>query len=799
MVLAVASLTAVGCGDDDKPNPTNDTVGGDTTTGDTDSPADTGMDTTSNPCGTRICGVFAGVTCGPLNGACPGALQCNTTNGTCEEPGLPMGSFCGETATCNSSLPQGSGPNQFPGCQSARCESDTCLGNVQGVFVLRDVCTAVCRVYQDSNNDGVNDSATQDDCNPIDIVNGPAGDKFSCVRIDSTPNSDVGICVPGTTFKTCGTDSDCPEDEACEITNLITGGLNIGQRCIAKYRENDSWTGEVVGVSESCATNPSTNGGSVALCDSGFCSGAGCQPLCADNIDCDTTASRPETKCINSVCGGTDKACTADVDCSSWFCAEPAALFETSGISTEFRLCSAKSCDTSDDCGASFYCRFFWNGELRDAAALASSCLAEFTGPDAAELGDACDSNPDDNIPGDTCRAEDLCIGGYCSAMCISDSNCDASKGQLCGILEFPIDGDDDGEDETLLSFGACQTFPGSAGDCLSNSDCGAGFLCDLYAKNNPETENASFAPYVLGGKCMPIDTTKFPGTTGDYGQLCAGAADCKSGICLGASATSQGLCLMGCESSEDCPSLTLEGTAYQGLCNSYLYSWGGDFDDARTNLNLNLCVPTQDPMTDCSADFTCAAGQACLPNVISWDATIPSVVEYICAVNTNEAGQPAPSKNVGDACNPSSETSECLSSICFPVDGSETQGYCSALCDVDTGTCGNGTSCLEVTRAARRGPYAVNAVTYGLCLKDPTCDPCYGHDTCPGDHICVRAAAPNAATEDDGFRCVPACDNETCSGGTSCNSGTDQLGDTAQGCFNITAGNPAVSCTVPQ
>jgi hypothetical protein len=801
-VLAVASLTAVGCGDDEKTNPGTDTVGGDTTVGDdTTDPGDTttGNDTTSNPCGTRECGVFAGATCGPLNGACPGTLQCNTTIGKCEEPGQPMGAFCGQTATCNSTLPQGDGPNQFPGCQTARCESDICLGNVQGVFVLRDVCSAVCRVYKDTDNNGVNDDdAAQDDCNPADIVDGPAGNVFRCVSID--PTDDVGVCVPGTTFATCETTADCPTNETCEITNLVTGGLNIGQRCIGAYRENSEWTGEVVGVSEACAENPNDNDGKVALCESTFCTGAGCTALCESDADCDTTVARPETRCTNGKCGGTDKDCTADVECSSWTCSPPEALFETSGISTTFRLCTAKNCDTDAQCGAGFYCRFFWNGEIGDASGPANACLSKYTGDDAADLGEACDPNPNDNIPGATCASEDLCIGGFCSAMCLSDADCNTSAGQVCTVIEVPIDQEEDGIDDALLPLNVCQTFEGSTGDCLDNSDCQTGEQCNLFAKRNPDQANAGDAPYVFGGKCQPIDTVTFPGTTGDYGATCNGSEECKSGFCLGASDTQPGVCSVLCSASSDCPAITVGGETAQGLCNSFLYGWGADLEDPRTNYNINLCVPTADPMTDCSDDFACGTDEACFPNVISFDPTIPSTVEFICADISNEQGQPAASKNLGDSCNPSSDNNECLSGICFSVDGSATQGYCSALCDDDTNAaCGNGTSCIEVTRAARRGVYAANAVTYGLCLKDPTCDPCYGHDTCPGDHVCVRVAAPNAAAEDDGFRCVPNCADTACSGGTSCNTGTDQLGDEAQGCFNLNGANPAVSCTTPQ
>jgi len=785
-VLAVASLTAVGCGDDK--NPSTDTVGGDVAN-DTNSDVGTGTDagdTTTNICGVRECGLFAGENCG----TCGAGLSC-TSAGKCEVPGQPLGAFCGATATCNSSLAQGSGANQWPGCQDRACESRTCLGNVQGAFILPEVCSRVCQIYKDSNNDGVNDEdAAQDDCNPTDIVTGPTGDKFRCVNFAEPGGALLNLCVPGTNFVTCQSDAGCPSDETCTITNMISGGSNIGQRCVAKFRENASWTGSVSDMSESCNSDPST--GAISYCETGLCFGIGCVPLCANDTDCDTTKVYTGTGCINDKCGGDGRACTADAECSAWNCGEPRELFGNEGTTPDFTTCWPKGCDVSPDCGKGFYCRFFWNGEIGQAAGLENMCLGE--NPEGVALGEKCDSNTSDNIPGATCKAEDLCIGGYCSAMCLSNSDCDTTKGQACGILEFPIDADDPEDDvyDAVLAFGACQTFPGATGSCLKNADCGANLQCELYAINNPDQSAAADGPYLLEGVCVPVDTATFPGTTGDYGTLCQSSAECKSGYCLGATAQNAGVCSTICEASTDCPAITLDGDTFQGLCNSYLYGWGGNLDDPRVNYNLNLCVPTSDPMTDCSTGYTCAAGEACFPNVISWDPATKSQVEYFCADITTE-GDPAPTKTVGQACNPNSEAVECLSGICFSTNGSETVGYCTALCD-DNAACSNGTSCIDVTRAARRGQYAGNSATYGLCLQDPICDPCYGHDTCPGDYVCVKSGVANTANDDDGFRCVPGCET-TCTGGVTCNAGLDQLGDTLNGCFEKTGNNPAVSC----
>ncbi len=197
--------------------------------------------------------------------------------------------------------------------------------------------------------------------------------------------------------------------------------------------------------------------------------------------------------------------------------------------------------------------------------------------------------------------------------------------------------------------------------------------------------------------------------------------------------------------------------------------------------------------MTDCSVDYTCSTGEACFPNVISWDLATKSEIEFFCA-NIFTEGEPDPDKTVGQPCNPNADTVECLSGICYAVDGSTSIGFCTAFCEGNT-DCSNDTTCYDVTRVARRGQYAANSATYGLCLRDPGCDPCFGHDSCPGDYICVKAGAADIANDDDGFRCVPSCETDPCALDVPCNEGTDQLGDKLDGCFAKAGDDPAVSC----
>jgi hypothetical protein len=458
-LLAVATVTAAGCGDDgNTTTPVRDTSSGTDTATDTATAEETstgtdtaggdtstGTDTTTNPCGSRECGTFAGVSCG----TCAAPEECNSA-GRCEVPGQPLGAYCGVTAECNNSLPEGSNPDQYPGCLNARCESETCLSTLGGTaFVLRDVCTQICQLYKDSDNDGINDEdAPNEDCNPADIVDGPAGNKFRCVNFAEPGRNPLAVCVPGTTFERCDSSADCPAGEVCEISNMIDGGMNLGQRCVAAYRENDSWNGKLVGTAGACDSNPAS--GENLACGDGLCFGFGCVPLCQNNADCDTTRTFPGTGCVEGKCAGSGKDCTNDVDCSAWTCGEPRDIFGQPGLPL-YQICWPGSCSNASDCGEGFYCRFGWNGEVGDASGPDNLCFAETAG--GAELGEACDQDPDDNIPGATCKASDYCFGGFCSGLCQDDTDCNGAAGQKCAMLEFPVDADEDGEDDALLPF----------------------------------------------------------------------------------------------------------------------------------------------------------------------------------------------------------------------------------------------------------------------------------------------------------------------------------------------------------
>jgi len=774
-VLTVAPLAAAGCGDDNNGTTTDatgtDTSTNETTTGDTTSP--TG-DTTPNEtvsCGNRVCGTFAGLNCGTCD---PGEIC--TSAGQCESAGNPMGSFCGITANCTpDSL-------NYPDCIDNQCASRNCLSLNPTALVLRDVCSSGCQIHKDNNPpNGVNDvDAPLDDCNPDDIVDGPAGNAFRCVNFAAPGASPVGLCVPGSEFVECQSDADCPSGEGCELTT-IGGDYNF--RCVANYEDNASWNADVVGLAGSCNDDPAN--GDVSYCKSGLCFGLGCVTACERASDCNTDTCNTGTGKCN---GDASVTCASDADCSAWECGEARQILGDGqgGLAGPFwKFCWPKSCSLDDDCGSNFYCRFFWNGDEVNPG-LDNLCLRQ--NPDGVDRGEACDPNPDDNIPGAVCKNEDLCIGGFCSNLCNTDANCGTD--QVCAVAELPGDLDDDGEDEFVLPVKWCQTYPNATDECRSNKDCGTGEACQIYEIENPNQAGQADAMYLLAGLCQNV-AAEFPGTAGDFGATCASGAECKSGFCLGATDTTPGFCTTVCAASADCGTVTIQGETYNGICASLLYGYGGTLDDSTDVVYIPLCIVTTDSLVDCASNLTCtAANEVCFHNVVATDAAHPATTEFLCSALVEE-GTAKPTGALGSACNlepAEDDPPQCASGYC--IEDKNGNGYCSQLCKAGD-PCGAGTTCVETTVFPRVGVYADNSASIGLCRKDGECEACYGNFNCSGGDVCANLGTSNVPD----YRCVPGCVDSCEAANATCNAGTDARGEANNGCFQKNGAVPVNYC----
>lgn len=775
-----------------------------------------GIECGTDPSGEKYCG------------DCPSGKDC--INNECIAQTSTNGGWCGTTADCTETIPDPLNPAvevdnpAYPDCMHDQCSGGTCLqAGKPGVLILgTPICTRPCEIYKDTVNnktgapgaDGIEDSDSPlSDCTGFE--DGPNGSDAVCANFGSPGGQVLGYCVTGSHVGPCSADSDCPLGEACMLTLL---GGDIGTRCFTKVKSGE-W-GKAAEISEACNEyDPFTEEG-LSFCAGGLCFGLGCVPLCNDDSDCDTTTVYADTGCDTEtgMCKAwPGHACTTDLDCSAWECSEEPRQIFSDLPDYLLQMCWPKGCTLDTDCADGFYCRYNWNGEPYPDAAWDNICLAEKASGVGA--GEPCDPDPDDNIPGDTCKSEDMCIGGYCSALCGGDDDCAIDKDQMCVTQEFPGDFDDDGDIDFTLTLDWCQTFLNPGADCLSEVTCGDGHTCSLYEVSNYMDDGTGVmilnpdGPYILKGICTAASTDK-----GNWGNMCgvpgAEFLDCNSGICIGADAEGgyAGFCSQMCETNDDCPDVALGGTSYSGLCRSYLWGWGGDINDDDVNVYVNFCVPSSSSLAACGTDFTCpAATEACMPNIKLFGPDYTPKTDYVCLDMTN-VDDTVPTKTLGQECDPNAEAiatgstevydaNECISGYCFE-DVQAGKGYCGKSCDpTDVDACTGGTpdmACLEVTLYPRRGTYVDNKGSFFACRKDIDCTPCMSSGFCPGDRVCANLGQDDMALAD--YRCVPACETDAeCAGqkAATCTAGKDGNGKGVMGCFEMGAGFPVNYCTL--
>jgi hypothetical protein len=778
-----------------------------------------------DPCLGKECGTAPdGTQCG----TCAAGKDCNA-QGKCVTPKNAAGDWCGPVAdTPPSLIPDPQKPGQdmtnpaYAPAVHAQCKENFCLSVGQGIWPHLPACTKTCSIDKDNKvnatgadgKDGIEDadSPQQQDCDGF--VDGPMGAVFRCVNFAS---ADVGqaiaYCVPGTTFAECDANADCPKGESCHFTTM-NGELT--QRCFTIPEATEGY--EVVGLAQSCNDDDPDAG--LSYCDSGLCysQNIGCVYYCQQDSDCDTTHADPALGC-NTETGfckaSPDMACTKDLDCSAWYCQAPKKIFGDNQP-YEPRICWAKGCETNADCADGYYCLWLWNQKYDEEAGWSHICVAE--DPEGVGPGEACDANPDDNIPGDECMAAAYCFtGGYCSQLCNEEADCAADNGQLCAVFEVGLDKDSDGVDDQLLKLGYCHTLPDYTTDCLATANCTPEERCSVYEAENLIPDGADgwkideTAPVTLKGKCVPRDKAK-----GNYGDPCMTSAEC-NGFCLYSDPAKNqaGFCLDTCETKADCQPLSFNDGAggqdvYEGRCQRLFWSDGLELKDPTNDIHVALCLLTAPGSTlaDCKHHNDCGAAagdaKACLPIPISFGPDYQAKIEQSCIDITNQ-DKSIPSKKVGAVCDPKAEDAnqnpiqECESGLCFEAPEAA-KGYCTELCDQANDTCAANlgiptAKCLPVVAVPRKGAYAYNSGVYYACRRDEECSPCFISSDCPGNRTCANLG------QDDGtlaaYRCVDACtqgDAAPC-GGKSCSSAMDGAGNTVWGCFDKGADFPINLC----
>lgn len=751
-------------------------------------------DATDASAGNQCC-KDKGAECGFVAG-CPQACSPCASDKTCTKNKCvakvvgpakkKLGEACGPNKDCiepPNNAPQAT-VNAYLQCLDDQCDSSMCwLG----------VCTKQCSIAADSKNnatgaaqtggDGIEDPEAASECEGF--VDGPAGNQFKCVQLLSAASSQqVYRCTPGTTFAPCKANADCKGGEVCGY-KYIRGVYAL--TCMPPYKEADGKPGVTVGA----YCNDTASAGPLATCKNNLCLGVGCVDFCKSDADCYTAPNA----CQGGKCSNNGNACTTDGDCSAFYCKKDQKFFGKDNPAVN--VCLPKPCYLDEDCkDPGYYCLSGYNGvknqegdpdptdpsKIKMPSWNESSCVKK--APGTSKKGEACDDFPNDNdttVP--MCENKYWCMSGVCGNHCLDDKNCAA--GMKCGVYEIPLDTSDpqDDIDDVFTALKVCSPMPGATGTCDASSQCktGKATYCRTMEVElpNPGTDTGK---YTLIGQCIEPAAN-----LASAGAACGSAVGkgCQSNFCLATNVVdgkpTPGYCADTCGSKSDCPAeLTLGGFNDQKVktaCRSLMYGYNATAD-VYDNIYVPLCVAAFGSMADCSSDFKCAtAAEACAAFGIAKGADTAAKVEFRC-MDIKGSATTAPSKKVGESCNPEPKTGdpeECASGLCMP-DSTTGKGYCSQLCKSDAECGSNDSMFCDTKHMVIPRKDSTKAGYAPMCLKKKSCIPCAYDYHCSGDYQCTWSdiKAKNGS-------CAPSCKTDAdCSktdGGGKCEDAKDLYG----------------------
>ncbi len=390
-------------------------------------------------------------------------------------------------------------------------------------------------------------------------------------------------CVPS-----CEVDADCRTNEGYSCAPIGSTG---DRYCAPGVVQGNGMAGAPCTRDSDCGDDPTETCLSEALAPSfsgGYCvTGRGCQPgSCGGDNVCVTTSTsatacydgcttdadcRTDYECLQTsgqrpVCypklrrdeGKPGEACTSDADCTELeFCAQEDGLY-TGGYCTRYctvqehcpsnsdchalpdtpglGLCM-QSCRSDQNCRAGYACLDRYNQNL-------TGCFPVASGPQ--HIGDTCAKQADCQGALALCNNDpsSLYPGGYCSAECQTDADCDATS--------------------------HCSDYGSCVRGCTSNEDC-----------REPDYVCANFDSDQVS-ECVPGGRS----TTAQVGDACQSIGECSGGErarCLGPEDTFEdGYCVQTCDRNTPCPT--------------------GSHCGYRDNLGSGVCLK------DCQDDQACRA-----------------------------------------------------------------------------------------------------------------------------------------------------------------------------------------------
>ncbi|MGB0588161.1 MAG: hypothetical protein ACPGU1_00655 [Myxococcota bacterium] len=665
-------------------------------------------------------------------GAC--SVNPNVCSGNLEGELQPFGGACCYTTPTHPNNPNciWSAEGYTSDCMDNQCETSICSGGSSGRY-----CSKGCTFYDDSVNndtgepgtDGVVDPLQPDDCVAGFPADGPFGTNYRCVNLRSPDKDPYGLCRPGTTFRKCLGDSDCPDGEACNVLYIMG---ESEKRCMTRVKDGGAG-------GDACNTDPAA--GEVNYCGGPFCFGFGCVDTCGEEDDCATDV------CVDGLCAKDSDFCVTNADCSATTCDEMTP-YSDSDFTEDF--CLSKNCTVIGECGdPDWFCRPYWNGASAvEDVALDPSCRRIEEG--SVGYGEAC-GYEDDGSGLPPCAWYYGCFDGVCTGPCTSDDDCSDGLACIRGT-EWSIDVDDDDVVDTYVDVDVCMPWPQNGGTtvCETDADCASGEHCEYrivseLSEDGSKTWGAEFV-------CREDYEDQV-----EFGEICGtGIGECASDLCLvpSGSTTDNSMCTTYCESASDCPeTFEFDGVFWKSICLSFNVGHNGT-PDPIDDIYVPYCwrASSFGSLAPCTEDRKCdAAKDYCDAIAIAGNPDEAVTVEHLCR-DANYGLDTLPTKEVGEPC---SSWQECKGRTCL-ADG-DGGGYCSELCTTDAG-CQNPDSpytlkCTTETLIAR--PDDTLSGKTQRCRLAATCLVCESDDDCGGDYVCINMGGLGESAD---MRCGEPC-----------------------------------------
>lgn len=465
---------------------------------------------------------------------------------------------CNEVPNClsNSDCPIGYE------CAMPRCEGERCL-DAEGVCVRHECPDVMCDMFCEFGNKVDEFGCELCECNPSPDCqsNADCPQGYECLMMDCAvdENGNDVDCIGGNICVR----HEC-NDVMCEL--YCENGFKVDEFgceiCECNEVPVECMSDEDCGIGFMCVY-PNCGKGEKCIGEDGEYSGI-CvkrEAECVTDADCDAGLQCMNGICINYFC---PSDCSSDRECGEGFICQPVNCLTPEGISGTQCVPAEIHCNSYTPCPVGMECQFY-DGCYLDETTGEIVCVDD--GICVPVQNDICYSDLD-CAAGQICFFLDYAETGTCIAQC-EPVTCDL-------YCEFGFKVDENG-----CEICVCNEEPNCPSECLSDADCGEGFICEQIYCLTPDGIPGSQCVYNNG--CEPVMCDLY----------------CEFGFKVDET---------GCEICV-CNERPMECGGFAGLpCpEGYECQYDQNIPDS-----MGVCVPVNTCPFECVEDFDCGLGYTC-------------------------------------------------------------------------------------------------------------------------------------------------------------------------------------------